>query len=113
MIGRKKKGGWNQWLIDKVNPRATEGDGRVAINVEELTLEALRQSGFRDKEVTGPLARTAAGYAAHILLAQQRDAGALPDQDLRNDLLGSYGEMQRRLGLTQEGPDLELDDLIR
>lgn len=113
MFGRRKKGGWNESLIGRINPRVGDGDRRVAINVESLTLEALKQSGFTDQETQGSLARTAAGYAAHLLLAQLRDAGALPDDDLRDDLIGSYGEMRTRMGLPNRDPDLELDDLIR
>jgi hypothetical protein len=60
----------------------------ITIGVEEDTIDALSQSGFSSKEVNSPLAVTAAGYAANILMAQLREVGLIPDQ-LDNEALGA------------------------
>ena len=104
MFGRQN-GGWDETVINPVNPHAEGYDLSVVVATEELTAEALKKSGFSEKDATSPLAVTAAGYASNILLAQLRVAGLLPEGDLDRDVIPlekfveGFSEMRDRLSL--------------
>ncbi len=101
----KQRGGYSPDVINPVNPEADDSDLPVVVGVQELTIEALKKSGFSDKDAYSTLAMVASAYAANILLAQLRDAELLPRRkSAEDDIEAAYVSVRERLGVTHPEP---------
>ncbi|MDB5170793.1 MAG: hypothetical protein JWO35_487 [Candidatus Saccharibacteria bacterium] len=105
MFGRNQRGRADKKVIDDIGQHGDDidryaDDIAVVSSIGSLTTAVLKKSGWSEKDAESAIVNVAVTYASHILLAELRHAGKLPEGELDiHAHFAAHDELRSRLGI--------------